>query len=281
MNPRIIVCNIGWMKNYQGLFKESDAISSSATFVDEKKWGYEIFNYLPIENSVYGFVQPSGQKSYLERQIRLEQIDPSIGKDDKYIDNVLVIWVAPYPKGGTYVVGWYENARVYRNYQKSSLIKRSFKSESLGYFVKADDCNVICLPESDRLIEQLKVQRASAAKNYKGGLGHSCVWFAHIDESRPYNNIFRQNIINFIDNYKKNNRQYFEKIFNQEVNTSLKDDGARKKRLQNGVKKPIAFGINIALAINLLFYQVLSQNNSSDGFQSHHRPFTGFIKKRS
>ena len=238
MNTRIIVCNIGWMKNYQGLSKELDSISSSAKFIDEKKWGYEIFNYLSIESLVYGFVQPSGQKSYLERQIRLEQIDSSIGKDDEYIENVLVIWVAPHPKGGTYVVGWYENARVYRHYQKTALINRNFNGEFLGYFVRADDCNVICLPESDRLIEQLKVQRASTAKNHKGGLGHSCVWFAHIDDSRPYNNIFRQNIINFITNYKQNNSEYFKKTFHHEVNTSLKDNSGRKNRLKNAVTKP-------------------------------------------
>jgi len=238
MNQRMIVFNIGWMKNYQGLSKEFDPISSKSTFVDEKKWGYEIFNFLPLKDSIYGFVQPSGRKPFLERRILLENIDSNIEKNAEYIDNVLVIWVAPYPKGGTYVVGWYENARVYRYYQKFSLIERKYNNEFLGYFSEANEYDVVCLSESDRLIDQLKVQRASAAKKYKGGLGHSCVWFAHIDKSRPYNEIFRQNIINFIANYKQDNWQYFEKIFNREINISLKNHNNRKKRLKKLVKQP-------------------------------------------
>jgi len=211
----MVVFNVGWMKHYQGLSNKEDVITGKAKFIDEKKWGYEIYNFLPFEGKVYGFVQPSGHgKDYLERQIRIENIDSKVQATSEYIDDVLVVWVAPYPQGGTYLVGWYEHARIYRHYQETSSIKRHYENQILGYFATANEIDAVCLHEADRITDELKLQRANSAKeDNKGGLGHSFVWFARIDESRPYNLKFREKILAFISKYKQKNQHYIENNF--------------------------------------------------------------------
>ncbi|WP_211665374.1 hypothetical protein [Leucothrix arctica] len=59
--------------------------------------------------SVFGYVRPTGQ-------IKLENL--GVSKKDDSVDNVLVIWTAGPEAGGTAVVGWYQNATVFRHEQK-------------------------------------------------------------------------------------------------------------------------------------------------------------------
>ncbi len=221
----IVVFNIAWMQQYQGLVH--DSIANQSSFVQQEHLGYEIYNFLTIDDWVYGFVQPSNyRKAYLERQIHIEQIDPRFGSHADYLDDVLVLWLAPHPKGGTYLVGWYQHARVYRYYQRDErLIQRQYQGETLGYFVRAKASDAVCLPPSERT---LSVQRASQAKRYAGGLGHSCVWYAKIDNTRPYNALFRAQVLEFIQAYRSD--------FYQAVQQSkLKN---RAARLAKADKKP-------------------------------------------
>jgi hypothetical protein len=113
----MLFCNIGWMSRYEGLAgKRDDDIVGGGRYVDENKTGNEVCNFLHCRDGyVYGHVESwQGEK---DRKIRIE----AIGGSGDYVDGVDVVWTAPHPKEvGRRVVGWYPEARVFRERQQFS-----------------------------------------------------------------------------------------------------------------------------------------------------------------
>ena len=156
---KMLFCNIGWMDLYDGI--DGDSIRGGGSF-NEDNTGYEVCNFSPAGDSVYGYVQPTGQ-------IRIE----NIGGDDteESISGVTVVWTAPHEDGGTWVVGWYRNATVYRQPQEiPEHAEWHKKNELLYYYVTASSNDAILLPPSER---NCKIPRG------KGGMGQSNVWYAN------------------------------------------------------------------------------------------------------
>ncbi|WP_227717266.1 DUF3883 domain-containing protein [Methanobacterium lacus] len=177
MNKRIIFLNVGWMKSYQGIIN-GDIIQGGGSYVHENKFGHEVYNFLPYDGFVYGFVQPPrSSKIHIERL----GADP---KDDS-IDNVLAIWVATKPTSGNVIVGWYKDATLYKEYQYSDELNRNFKDEKIGYNVKAkeEDSKLLALDE-----------RVFHIKRGKGWMGQSNIWYA----SQESNEDFRNEVLNYI-----------------------------------------------------------------------------------
>ena len=187
---KIIVFRIGWMKYYQGM--KGDAIRSTARFVVEEEYGYEMYNFLPYEGHMLGFVQPSGRGEFTERTIRIERLGAT--KKDESIGGVLVAWVAPSTNGGVLLVGWYNNAIVYRRYQPPPQGSgRVFKDVEIGYYAKAKESDCVLLAEEERTL------RVPRAEKQMGGLGQSLVWYA--DSGKVNDKRFRQELIEFIRLY--------------------------------------------------------------------------------
>ena len=67
-------------------------------------------------NFVYGYVQPSGKRININRMGACSEVDS--------IDDVLVVWTATKPYGGSKIVGWYKSATVFRDYQKFKMIPK-------------------------------------------------------------------------------------------------------------------------------------------------------------
>jgi prepilin-type processing-associated H-X9-DG protein len=194
MREPLLVMNVGWMTKYQGL--EDDKITDGGEFVGKQGFGGEIFNFLPFEGFMYGYVQPPGKKEnhFNSRIIHIERLVKSA--NSYFVDGVLVTWAAKRPGGGTYLVGWYQNATVFRKWQpppKGS--KREFGGESLGYYVKSREEDCILLAPVERT---LKVPRASDPVN--GGIGQANVWFA--DGGKPNDIKFRKDLKIFVQNNK-------------------------------------------------------------------------------
>jgi hypothetical protein len=204
---KLIFLNIGWKKYYRGLPPESDdSIIYGGEHVDKEGWGHEIYNFLPVNGKMYGFVETRRKKDKTRKSIRIEKIEQALKGEDK-IDNVLVIWTArrnskyndPLEERGCFIIGWYKNATVYRYYQHD--LNRCYQSDKMshpekcGYFVVAmgKDCTLIEYEKQ----RTFKVSRA-AEGNY-GFFGQSNIWFA--DSEIPKVIKFREDVIEYISNY--------------------------------------------------------------------------------
>lgn len=192
---RILFANIGWMTHYCGL-NPSDTITGGGSYKDDDK--HETYNFQNLDGWCYGFVQPVRWGS-----ICLENIDPDISHDSESIDDVLVIWTARRPdSGGTYIVGWYKQAVVYRKWKNSGRKERS----NYPYNIKAryEDCTL--LQKRDRTY---LVPRARKGEN-EGFMGQSNVWYANKEISKV--KIFRMDVIAYVDNYNPDMKTYRKRI---------------------------------------------------------------------
>ncbi len=174
---KMIFLSVGWMRGYQGL--DGDRIIGGGSFVDERGYGHEIFNFKPYRGMMYAYVQPTSC-------ININRLGAS-GKDDS-IDDILAVWVSKSPKGGVYVVGWYRNATVYRNEQivpKSA--QHKYKGDEFDYFIKAREKDCRLLPEDGRFLH--------VPSRIKGGFGQSHVWYAESRESEE----FRKDVLGLVE----------------------------------------------------------------------------------
>ena len=159
--------NIGWMNLYRGL--KGDSIQSGAGWVRKTKTGHEVYNFAPHRGRCYGYVRPPGSGW----TINIDRLGANPG--DNYVDGVLVVWVARDPRagGGLVVVGWYKNARVYREHQDppataTRAVQRLTDQASFLATAAQDDC--IRLDPDDRTFR--------VPRNKPGAMGQSNVWFA-------------------------------------------------------------------------------------------------------
>jgi len=144
----IIFCNIAWMKNYTGV-QEDDQPINGGSYIKEYGEGAEQFNFLDYNGKCYGFFMMHGK-------IALEAHFENASKDQAYIDEVLVVWVATNENNETRIVGWYNNARLYREEQ----FQEAFTDEAYNlYFnVEASAKDCFLLPEEQRTFP---IQRAA------------------------------------------------------------------------------------------------------------------------
>ncbi len=128
----LLIFNIGWMKHYKGQ-TQSDRIVNGGSYVSENQDGEEVKNFLPIGDSLYGYVRiPGGGK------LDLERLGAAPGAT--HVDDVTIVFSATPLGGGCVVVGWYHNARVWRDQQKFG--------ERI-YFAKArkENCKLLEVPD--------------------------------------------------------------------------------------------------------------------------------------
>lgn len=160
----ILFCNIGWMARYDGI--DGDSIQRGGSY-NQDSIGHEVCNFSNVNSKVYGYVQPTG---------RLNIAKLGTDKNDEYIDGVTVIWTAGPDSGGTAVVGWYKNARIYSDSQKIKKPTRLQKKNGINsYRISANVSDATLLPLEKR---DFMIPRA-----VKGGIGQSNVWYADKPES--------------------------------------------------------------------------------------------------
>lgn len=155
----VVFCNIAWMKNYRGITDE-DQPYNGGSFVEENNDAMEQKNFLPINGKCYGFVMHRGQ-------LHIERLDRTAIKTD-VLDDVTVVWVATDDKSRK-IVGWYENAEMYRDWQTYEDNKVYIE---YNFCAKAENTYLIPAGLRDFSIE-------SASQAGKGrGMGQSNVWYA-------------------------------------------------------------------------------------------------------
>lgn len=161
---KILFCNITYMNNYMGITND-DTSNKGGKWVEQNKDAHEQWNFLNYDGYCYGFVMNHGE------QFAIERIDESAAGHNE-LDDVTVVWCALTPAGETMVVGWYEHATVYRNYQDS--VVTPISGIDRNYFCKAKAEDSYLLPEEYR---KIVIPRASAAGKGKG-FGQQNYWYA-------------------------------------------------------------------------------------------------------
>lgn len=173
MNNKLLFCNIGWMEHYQGI-TTYDHIVGGGKNVALKGLGGEVCNFLPLRGQCFGFVQPRGAQANEEIAIHIGKLEAN--KDDAYVDNIDVVVTALKPGGGTYIVGWYKNARVFREKQaliKPSKIHSANKVKSFRFQASCE--NVTLLPVDLRTV---RVPRG------KDGMGTANIWYPDVNKNK-------------------------------------------------------------------------------------------------
>jgi len=185
---KVVFVNLTDMKRYDGDEPETE-IKGGGKFVEENKYGHELFNFRPDEGNFYGYC-PKGGTCDIDRIAKDE-----IQKDERnrrYIDNVLVIFTATRvtPPTGRVIVGYYKNARVY---------DKPIARETFSRYIAKDgtyaDYNLICDIENGKLLEyddRKEFIPYSIRDGY--GFGRSSMWYADRDNEKES----RNNLVNYV-----------------------------------------------------------------------------------
>jgi hypothetical protein len=185
MNDLIIFFNTGWMTFYEGI--KNDRITGGGKHVDKEGWGVEMFNFKAFENNLYGYVQPKiDKKNNNPSTVKLEKIGAL--KTDQKLMNVTVVWTARRPgNGGTYIIGWYKKATVFRHSQSPpKRSNRKYKNNPLDYYATTKSKNATLLPVDERIV---RVRRKE-----KNWMGQSNVWYA--DKNPTFVKVVKEYIFN-------------------------------------------------------------------------------------
>ena len=160
---KVLFCNITYMNHYTGNI-EADIPQGGGAWVEKHKDAHEKWNFLNVNGNCYGFVQNSYDQFHIER---LE----GVSTKDESAENAIVVWCALKPNEETVIVGWYENATIYRYYQPSQ--GTPFGLQRI-YFTKAnaDDCYL--LPEEERTYVIGRAAKDGIGK----GFGQNNFWYA-------------------------------------------------------------------------------------------------------
>jgi hypothetical protein len=161
----LLFCNIAWMKHYNGR-DENDPPLGGGGFPRENGYCGEECNFLECPDGfVYGYFRTG------DRQIKIERLGAN--KTDPWIDGVELVWTAPIEGNEPrVVVGWFQNARVYRHRQSFNGEYPSDRhlSDEIPYFqVKARAADAVLLRPPAR---KLELSRG------KGWSGETSWWFA-------------------------------------------------------------------------------------------------------
>ena len=171
---KIIFCRIGWAAYYDG--QPNDA-PQNGEGIDKD---FESYNFKEHSGTYYGYVRTRGK-------IHFEKIEKGYSKDEDTMENVLVIWFAKHPSGGQFVIGWYENATLYRTRQPVPLSVLKERDSERKIFL-AKSTKAILIPESER--------------NFQIPRGRSCsgqydIWYG--------NDEWKDKVLNYIKNYSNTN----------------------------------------------------------------------------
>lgn len=164
----MLVCRITWMKRYQGITDDDQPVGGGS-YVDANNDAYEKFNFHPQEDGlVHGFVETKYSGGHTAdinyaNSIHIENLDNSAKNSDK-LDGVRIVFVSYSPNlGKTVVVGWYDNATVYRN-------RFEYNGLHTTMTCNANDAHLI--PIEERTFE---IPKAGRGNDF--GIGQSNVWY--------------------------------------------------------------------------------------------------------
>ncbi|RVJ72523.1 hypothetical protein [Sinorhizobium medicae] len=134
-----VFLGIGWMDHYRG-FQNGDRLFNGGKYPKQTGTGGEIYNFEPTKSGfTYGHVETI--KGEIDRKINIDRFGALPGDD--YVDGINIVWVATHPtEGGRRVVGFYRNARLYR--ERVSLA--SSKTETKTFRARCANDDALLVP---------------------------------------------------------------------------------------------------------------------------------------
>ena len=176
----ILVCRVAWMQYYRS--NDEQAVGGGA-HVTKGKLPHESLNFLPVDDTYYGYVKYSGRKLGIER-LRAKH-------EDEKVSDVLVIFCAEHPESRDFlVVGWYDDATVYRQ-----RIRRPKPRRRVSF--TADDATLVA--ESERCF-RIPRARDNPPSGF-GGIGHQNIWYSLSNKAAQKNKrvqAFRERLAAYI-----------------------------------------------------------------------------------
>lgn len=172
---RVLVCRVAWMDFYEGV--ATDQAVGGGSYVEEHGFGHEVFNFkVGADGTFRGYVRPpSGGQEVRQQRMNMERLGAD--SNDARAVGVTIFWCATHPqRRGTYVVGWYDDAIIHRQWQASLEPRPLPDGTDAGYMMEARSAHRI--PSDDRLF---LVPRAQSAEDGVG-MGQANIWY--LDE-RP------------------------------------------------------------------------------------------------
>ena len=97
-----------------------------------------------------------------------------------------MVWCATAPCGGSYVVGWYKNATVYREYQTIRTYPRFPYSIERWANIVAEEKDCVLLTPSERIVPKWKVPRRQKGSIEKFGFYLAHIWYAREPEAKDF-----------------------------------------------------------------------------------------------
>lgn len=217
-NKRILFCNVGYLEYYDSTM-DTKPIENGGEYPNKHKTGGEINNFHKYEDGkCYGFVEP-GFKNDKQNMLHIENIDSNYKHKDEIPDVTVVFCARSSSRKETVIVGWYENATVYRRVKEINGVK---------YNITANGSDTERISESERNFE---VPRANSAEKF--GFGISQMWYAKEDNEKVKK--FLSNVFKYIGGRRfiwteQDDKEYLESGISKkaDVNVYQRNLAARK-----------------------------------------------------
>ena len=173
------------MKYYDYINFPNDIPKHAGKYVDEHNDAYEKNNFhIWDDGFCYGFVETGHYKGSKPRKLNIDNI--TNGHNEEFVEGVTIVFCALSDiQRKTVIVGWYNNATVYRN--------RQFTSCNHMYNLKVKREDVVLLNELDRLYHVPRARKDGV------GFGQSQVWYATSENAQE----FKKWVLNYIEGYIK------------------------------------------------------------------------------
>lgn len=220
---RIVFCNIAWMKYYRGILGSGeDKPIAGGNYTRNAKEFHEKYNFHSVKLKKGDLVSKAGEYclGYIEAKtsgsaknhLYLERIPGcEFLEDETVAEDVLVVFCATHPDHKfTTIVGWYQHAKVFRDYQ-SIMLKSPVDGEEYQQFfnvlAKKEDC--VLLPMRERSRKAIwGVPRQQTGASY--GFSRSSVWY-------PQNKEDNSNLAAFLERIAKQIKEYEEENWMNKV----------------------------------------------------------------
>ena len=193
---KVLLARVGFMEFYKGP-KPGDEKPRGGGSYNTEGIGHEAYNFLNIDGTFYGYFQPHMKSPYEINLGRIEQ-----GCTDDRIDNVLVVWFATKPRDrGQVVIGWYNNATVFRSIQSpNALPLRNNYDYNIKARARVED--YVLLPISNR---QFPIGHDIAGTK-EGNPGQANAFYILDDQGRAKDlreprNAWITKLIEYVENY--------------------------------------------------------------------------------